>query len=304
MGDFVAKIIRASGISEKAFSVVSNPEFLREGSAVSDFFNPDRIVIGASNNRAFNVITELYRPLNAHFVFTDVTSAEIIKYASNAFLATKISFINEISWICEKVNADVTAIADAMGLDRRIGRAFLNAGIGFGGSCLPKDVAALLNLFEKNGCTPQILAAVNKVNESQIGAFAEKIITTLGNVSGKKIAVLGIAFKPETDDIREAPAVKLIRLLLEKGAVVSAYDPVAETRGKSLLPQVTFCPGTYEVVRGADAIVLATEWAEFREIDLLQARKLVKNNFIFDGRNILNAKKVKEAGFRYFGVGR
>jgi UDPglucose 6-dehydrogenase len=304
MGDIVTKILIENKISEKYFSVVSNPEFLREGSAISDFLNPDRIVIGASNNRAFNIITELYRSLNAHIIFTSVKSAELIKYASNAFLATKISFINEIANVCERVGSDVKEVAYAMGMDRRIGREFLNAGLGYGGSCLPKDVSALIHLARESGYDPQILTSVNEINEYQIDSFIGKITKTLKNVRGKNIAVLGLAFKPETDDLREAPSLKVIKELIKKGARIKAYDPAAKKAARKLIPQATFSPGVYDAIEGADAIVLVTEWPEFRDIDLEKARKLVKKPYLFDGRNIYDPKRVREAGFKYFGVGR
>lgn len=304
MGDIVTKILIENGVPENRFAVVSNPEFLREGSAISDFMNPDRIVIGASHNRAFNVITELYRPLNAHIIFTSIKSAELIKYASNAFLATKISFINEIANICEKVGSDVSEVANAVGLDRRIGKEFLNAGLGYGGSCLPKDVSALIHLARESGYDPQILTSVNEINEYQIDAFIGKITKTLKNLRGKQIAILGLAFKPETDDLREAPSLKVINALLKKGARIKAYDPAAEKVARKLIPQVEFCQGVYEALSGSEAMVVVTEWPEFVELDLEKAKKLMKKPYLFDGRNIYNQKRAREIGFKYFGVGR
>jgi UDPglucose 6-dehydrogenase len=304
MGDIVTRILVRSNISEKYFSVVSNPEFLREGSAISDFLNPDRVVIGASDRRAFNVITELYRSLNAHLVFTSVKSAELIKYASNAFLATKISFINEIANICERVGSDVREVACAMGMDKRIGKDFLNAGLGYGGSCLPKDVSALIHLARESGYDPQILNSVNQVNQRQIDAFINKIARSLKRVRGKNITIVGLSFKPETDDLRDAPSLKVIRALLKMGARIKAYDPAAEKPAQRLLPQVSFCPGVYDAIQGADAIIFVTEWPEFRDLDLDKARKLVKGPHLFDGRNIYDPKRSREAGFKYIGVGR
>ncbi len=304
MGDIVTKILIDNGISEKKFSVVSNPEFLREGSAISDFLNPDRIVIGASNNRAYNVISELYRSLNAHIMFTTVKSAELIKYASNAFLATKISFINEIANICELVGSDVLEVANAMGLDKRIGRAFLNAGIGYGGSCFPKDVLALTHLAREQGYDPQILASVTEVNDFQIDAFVGKIVKNIKNIKGKNIAMLGLSFKPETDDLREAPSLKIVDSLLKKGAKIKVYDPAVSENSKKQLKNITFADNVYAVLEGADAIVVVTEWPEFKELDFEKAKKLVKTKIIFDGRNIYDPNKVKESGFKYFGVGR
>lgn len=304
MGDIVTKILKDNGVSEEKFSVVSNPEFLREGSAISDFLNPDRIVIGASNNRAFNVITELYRPLNAHIIFTTVKSAELIKYASNAFLATKISFINEIAHICELVGSDVSEVANAMGLDKRIGRAFLNAGIGYGGSCFPKDVLALMHLAREQGYDPQILASVTEVNDFQIDSFVGKIVKQLKNLKGKKLAILGLAFKPETDDLREAPSLKVIDSLVKKGAKINVYDPAVSNDSKNSLKHISFFENVYDALKDADAIIVVTEWAEFKELDLDRSKKLVKSKILFDGRNIYDPKRVREAGFKYIGVGR
>jgi UDPglucose 6-dehydrogenase len=304
VGDVVTRILIQNKIPAKRFSVVSNPEFLREGSAISDFLNPDRIVIGASSNQAFNLITELYRSLNARIIFTSVKSAELIKYASNAFLATKISFINEIASICERVGSDVTEVAYAIGMDKRIGREFLNAGVGYGGSCLPKDVSALIHLAQASGHEPRLLNATRAVNERQIDAFIEKITGTLKNVRSKEISIIGLSFKPETDDLREAPSLKIIRKLLKKGARIKVYDPAAEKSARRLIPQATFCQGVYDAIQGADAVVFVTEWPEFRDLDLEKARKLVKKPFLFDGRNIYDPKRTREAGFKYKGVGR
>lgn len=304
MGDIVTKTLLEHGVPEEAFSVVSNPEFLREGSAISDFFKPDRIVIGASNNRAFNVITELYRPLNAHIIFTDIKSAELIKYASNSFLATKISFINEMANICERVGSDVNEVAAAMGLDKRIGRQFLNAGLGYGGSCLPKDVAALTHLARIKGYDPKLLSSVSAINEYQASSFVKKVLKKLGKVRNKKIAVLGLAFKPGTDDLRESSAVKVVNALLKKGAKVRVYDPVSEKGARKLVPGAVFCPSVYEAAEKVEAIIVATEWPEFRELDLAKMRKLVRQPLIFDGRNIYHPQKVRDEGFEYVGVGR
>ena len=289
---------------EENFAVVSNPEFLREGTAVSDFMSPDRIVIGASNNKAFNVITELYRPLNAHIIFTTVKSAELIKYASNSFLATKISFINEIANICEKVGSDVVEVAHAIGLDKRIGKEFLNAGIGYGGSCLPKDVSALIHLAKSNGYDPQILISVNDTNAEQRKRLVEKIESKLKTLNGKVIGVLGLSFKPETDDLRDAPAIDMITALIKGGAKIKAYDPVAQEKAKKLLSGISFCASAYDAFRNVDAAVITAEWGEFRELDLEKVKKAMKEPVIFDGRNIYNPKRMKELGFKYFGVGR
>ncbi len=304
MGDIVTKILIERGVPEKSFAVVSNPEFLREGTAVGDFMSPDRIVIGAPNSKAFNVITELYRPLNAHIIFTTVKSAELIKYASNSFLATKISFINEIANICERVGSDVVEVAYAMGLDKRIGREFLNAGIGYGGSCLPKDVSALIHLAKSGGYDPQILRAVNDTNDEQRARIVEKIESILKALKGKTIGVLGLSFKPETDDLRDAPSIDIAKELMKRGAKVKAYDPVAQEKAKKILKGVVFCKTAYESLKSVDAAVVMAEWGEFRELDMEKVRKLMKKPVIFDGRNIYNPKRMKELGFKYFGVGR
>jgi UDPglucose 6-dehydrogenase len=304
MGDVVTKILVEQGVPDTNFAVVSNPEFLREGTAVSDFMSPDRIVVGASNSKAFNVITELYRPLNAHIIFTTIKSAELIKYASNSFLATKISFINEIANICEKVGSDVVEVAYGMGLDKRIGREFLNAGIGYGGSCLPKDVSALIHLAKSNGYDPQILISVNRTNEEQRKLIIEKMESVLKTLKGKTIGVLGLSFKPETDDLRDAPSLDIIRELRSRGARVIAYDPVAKVKAKKILNGVAFGDTAYDAVKKADAVVVTAEWGEFRELDLDKLRSSMKTPIMFDGRNIYNPKRMKEIGFRYYGVGR
>lgn len=311
MGDIVTKILVESGVAKKRFAVVSNPEFLREGSALADFMHPDRIVIGASDSRAFNVITELYRPLNAHIIFTSVKSAELIKYASNAFLATKISFINEIANVCERVGSDVVEVADAMGLDKRIGRAFLNAGIGWGGSCFPKDVSALIHLARAEGYNPEILEAISNVNAAQVDAFVGKIVKVLRKLKGKKIAFFGLSFKPNTDDLREAPSLKIIQQLLAAGAKLNAYDPIVNDSGipKNLLgdkktADFKLSKSPYEAVTGAEALVVVTEWPEFLELDFSKIKRKMKKLNVFDGRNVFNSKKLSELGFIYHGVGR
>ncbi|MFH2033398.1 MAG: UDP-glucose/GDP-mannose dehydrogenase family protein [Candidatus Margulisiibacteriota bacterium] len=304
MGDIVSKILVENKVPKNNFSVVSNPEFLREGSAIGDFMRPDRVVIGADNSQAFNIITDLYRPLNAHIIFTSIKSAELIKYASNAFLATKISFINEIANICERVGSDISEVANAVGLDKRIGRHFLNAGLGYGGSCLPKDVSALVHLSRENGHEPMLLSAVREVNEFQIDAFIGKIIKKLGNLRSKNIAVLGLAFKPETDDMREAPSIKVVQALIKKGARVSAYDPAAAPNASRLIKEAKIVKDMFTAIEGADALVVLTEWPEFVELDLERVKKALKSPLIFDGRNIYDRGRVEDAGLEYVGVGR
>ena len=305
MGDIVTKILIENGAAKNRFAVVSNPEFLREGSAISDFMHPDRIVIGAQDKRAYEVITELYRPLNAHIIFTSVKSAELIKYASNAFLATKISFINEIANVCERVGSDISEVADAVGLDKRIGRAFLNAGLGWGGSCFPKDVAALIHLARDKGYNPEILEAVSNVNQAQVEMFVGKIKSTLKNLSDKVITVLGLSFKPNTDDLRDAPSLRVIELLLSEGATLKAYDPIVKNVEQLRIKgKISLANDPYEALEDSQALVIVTEWPEFTELDLKKVKQLMQKPCIFDGRNILNAKRVKDAGFKYFGIGK
>jgi len=304
MGDIVEGIILEEGVDRNRFSVASNPEFLKEGSAVYDFMNPDRIVIGASDNRAFNKLAELYRPLNAHIIFTSIRSAEFIKYASNAFLATKVSFINEIAKICEKVGSDVTEVAQAMGLDKRIGKEYLKAGLGYGGSCLPKDVSALIHLARKFKIDPKVLEAVQTVNMDQRMYMINKVKSVLKDLRGKKIAVLGLSFKPETDDMREAPSIYIINGLKKLGARVLAYDPVSELKAKQKIKGVAFCRNIYESITDVDALIIASEWNEFRDLDLKKVKSKMKRPIIFDGRNIYDPNKLREMGFEYFGVGR
>jgi UDPglucose 6-dehydrogenase len=290
-----------------ALSYVSNPEFLKEGSAVEDFLHPDRVVIGSENGRngsSADDVAALYEPLDCEIVRTDVASAEMIKLASNAFLATKISFINEIANVCEEVGADVGEVADGMGLDPRIGRNFLNAGIGFGGSCFPKDVSALKQLAGNSGYHFQLLNAVIEVNELQKRRVVNKLKKHLGSLAGKQIALLGLAFKPNTDDMREASSVVLAARLQGEGARVRAYDPVAEDRAREMITGAEMCDSALDVLEGADAAVIVTEWPEFADLDLDSARERMSNPLIVDGRNLLDPDRVRGAGFVYEGIGR
>ena len=300
----IRDVVLDMGVPSESFSVASNPEFLREGSAISDFLNPDRIVIGGDPGRAFDLLAELYRPLNAHLFFTSIRTAELVKYASNAFLAMKISFINEMAHICERLKLDVSEVSSALGLDKRIGQSFLNAGLGYGGSCLPKDVNALIRLSEKAGYSSRLLPVVNSINDSQTSWFAGKIVKKLRRVKGKRIAVLGLSFKPGTDDVRESPALKVLDALLKRGAKVKAYDPSSEKIAQTMFPKAQFCESVFDAIRGTDAIVVATDWPEFRELDLNQVRRLARGALIFDGRNIFDPRKVRDAGIEYYGVGR
>jgi len=286
------------------FDVVSNPEFLREGSAINDFTHPDRIVLGAESVKAKQIMTSLYRPLNRPILVTNIKSAELIKHASNAFLATKISFINAIAHICDKVGADVKEVACGMGLDNRIGRHFLHAGIGYGGSCFPKDLEAFINIAEKLGYDFAILKAVKKTNEEQKKFVLQKIKDELWIVKDKTIAVAGLAFKPNTDDLRNAPSIDLVNALIQEGAKVKVYDPKAMSKAKELLKNVIFCNDLYQAAKSADCLVVATEWNEFKELDFIRLKKTLKRPLVIDARNIYEPKLLKELGFTYIGVGR
>jgi len=304
-GDWVADVIRRRrGERTLQFSVVSNPEFLREGSAINDFMNPDRVVLGSEDRAAANQIAELYQPLRCTIIITDVRTAEMIKYASNAFLATRISFINEIGNICEELGADVREVARGMGYDKRIGHAFLDAGLGWGGSCFPKDVKALEHMAVLNGSQPQLLQAVMEINRNQRRRAVMKLRKALGSLNEKTIGVLGLSFKPNTDDIRDAAALEIIYLLKNEGAHVRAYDPQAMENAAKMLKNVKLCENPYQVADGADALLLATEWNEFKQIDFLQIKDLLRNPIILDGRNLWDSEHLRAIGFTYIGVGR
>lgn len=284
--------------------VVSNPEFLREGSAINDFMRPDRIVLGSKHKDASEKVAELYSPLKSTVLITDIRSAEMIKYASNAFLATKISFINEIANICDNVGANVMDVAKGMGLDSRIGPKFLNAGIGWGGSCFPKDVKALAHIASEHGTHPQLLQAVIDINGAQRKIAVEKIAEMLEGLEDRHIGVLGLAFKPNTDDMRESPAAEIIRQLIERGAKVRAYDPEAMTQARMVIPdEVVLCNDAYLVAEDADALLLATEWNEFTQLDFRKVHSLMRGDFLLDGRNLWDGEHLKSLGFRYVGIG-
>jgi UDPglucose 6-dehydrogenase len=300
-GESIKRIFSDQG---KGFSYVSCPEFLKEGSAVQDFLNPDRVVIGDDGDWAGEAVVQLYAPLDAPLVRTDVKSAEMVKLASNAFLATKISFINEIANVCEETGADVVEVARGMGLDDRIGPKFLQAGIGFGGSCFPKDVSALKQLAGNTGYHFQLLTAVIEVNELQKRRVISKLEKHLGSLVGKKIALLGLAFKANTDDMREASSLVLSARLQAAGAKVRAYDPVAEDEARKLIQGVDFMASAGEAVDGADAVVLVTEWPEFRDLDLAAVAGRMRGTLLVDGRNFLDPEAVRAAGLTYEGVGR
>ncbi len=304
-GDWVANVIsrRRNGKPLK-FSVVSNPEFLREGSAINDFMNPDRVLLGSEDVQAALKVGQLYQPLRCTIMTTDLRTAEMIKYASNAFLATRISFINEIANICDELGADVREVARGMGLDKRIGPQFLDAGLGWGGSCFPKDVKALEHMAVLHGTQPQLLQAVMEINRNQRRRAVMKLRKTLGSLSEKTIGVLGIAFKPNTDDIREAAAIEIIHLMQNEGAHVRAYDPQAMDNAANIFKNVTLCETPYEVAENADALILATEWNEFKQLDFKKLRSLMKQSVILDGRNLWDPETLRALGFTYIGIGR
>src|SRR3989344_5921426 len=308
-GERIKQIISKNLKSKVKFDVVSNPEFLREGSAVEDFMRPNRVVIGAENKQAIAILKDLYRPLyliETPFVITNVKTAELIKYASNAFLAVKISYINEIANLCEALGVDVQVVAKAMGLDQRIGPKFLHAGPGYGGSCFPKDTNALAKISRGNNILLNLVEAAIKTNRNQKQRMVGKIIAGTKGVRGKTIAILGLSFKPNTNDIRESPAMEIAQdyLSFKLGAKIRAYDPEAMQDARKVMPKAIYCKDAYDAVKGADALVIATEWNQFRNLDLARLKKLMKGKFFFDLRNIYDPKKAREAGFEYYSTGR
>lgn len=296
--------INMKGKNKTDFDVASNPEFLREGAAIEDFMRPDRIVLGVESKRAEKILRTLYEPLNAPIVVTDINSAEIIKHASNSFLASKISFINMVSRLCEKVGADVKKVAEGMGYDSRIGTHFLDAGVGFGGSCFPKDLAAFVHIGEKAGADFSLLRSVVAINAGQRIHYVQKVKEVLWNLSGKRIGVLGLSFKPDTDDMRAAPSIDVIRALQGEGSDIRAFDPEAIPAARSFFRGVTYVKTPYEAARGADALLFLTEWKEFKELDFSKLKRLMKRPLIFDGRNMFDPKQMKGFGFEYVSVGR
>jgi len=303
-GEWVKKTMQWRNKNNVEFDVASNPEFLREGSAIQDFMHPDRIVLGVETKRAEKLLLELYKDLHAPMVITDIQSAEIIKHASNSFLAMKISFINAIANICERTGADVVKVAEGMGMDRRIGRAFLDAGVGFGGFCFPKDLAAFIRIAEKVGYDFQLLKEVEKINLGQRKLLVKKIKDSLWTLKDKTIGILGLAFKPNTDDLRYAPSLDIIFILQKEGAKIKVYDPVAMDNARKVFNNVTFCRNPYEVAENSEALVILTEWEEFKNLDLRKIKGLLKNPILIDGRNIYDPQSLKELGFTYRGVGR
>jgi UDPglucose 6-dehydrogenase len=302
----VADILTKYKPSGASFASASVPEFLREGTAISDTLHPDRVIIGTSSDRAGELLMEIHKPIDGKTVLCNVETAELIKYASNSMLSTKISFANAIAILSEKVGADVEKVLEGVGLDRRIGRSFLYPGVGYGGSCFPKDVKALVAIAKEHGYEFSLLKAVENINKEVRDHFTDKIAGHFdGNLKGKMIAVLGLSFKPDTDDMREAPSIDIISELVKKGAHVTVYDPEAMENAKPLLPsQVRYAKSAYDAVRGADAVAVITEWNEFRQIDLVRLAKELKGRVLFDGRNIYDPQNLKDLGFMYYGVGR
>ena len=306
-GAMIRKLILENQAHPAPFSVASNPEFLREGAAIEDFMRPNRIVIGAEDPQAIAILKDLYNPLyliETPFVITNVVSAEMIKYASNAFLATKISFINETAALCEAVGADVHEVARGMGLDNRIGRKFLHPGPGFGGSCFPKDTLAILKMARQHGLPAHVVGSVVEVNDEQIPRMVQKIARMAGGIKGKKLCFLGLAFKPNTSDTRESPAVRIIQEVLKQGARVRAYDPAGMDEARHALRDIEYAEDAYDAATGCDALVIATEWNQFRNLDWDRMKTALKAKVVIDLRNVYDPAHMKELGFQYAGVGR
>ena len=303
-GEKVAETIKRYCTAKVEFDVVSNPEFLREGFAVGDLMNPDRVVVGVASQRPAAAMKEIYTPFKAPIIITDINSAELIKHAANSFLALKISYINAIANICEAAGANVQEVAHGIGLDERIGRRFLNAGIGFGGSCFPKDLSAFIKISEQVGYEFKLLKEVQRINADQMDRFVKKITDTLWVLKDKKIGVLGLAFKQNTDDVRSSPAIDLCQRLLKDGATLRVHDPKAMDKAKTLLPNVTYVEDMNAVVEGCDALVVATEWEEFKQLDLARAKKGLTHPILFDGRNLFDPVEMEKLGWIYKSVGR
>jgi len=303
-GEKVAETIKRYCTAKVEFDVVSNPEFLREGFAVGDLMNPDRVVVGVASHRPAAAMKEIYTPFKAPIIITDINSAELIKHAANSFLALKISYINAIANICEAAGANVQEVAHGIGLDERIGRRFLNAGIGFGGSCFPKDLSAFIKISEQVGYEFKLLKEVQRINADQMDRFVKKITDTLWVLKDKKIGVLGLAFKQNTDDVRSSPAIDLCQRLLKDGATLRVHDPKAMDKAKTLLPNVTYVEDMNAVAEGCDALVVATEWEEFKQLDLARAKKGLTHPILFDGRNLFDPVEMEKLGWIYKSVGR
>lgn len=303
-GDWVESTVRMFKKKHAKFDIASNPEFLREGSAISDFMNPDRIVIGVETKKAQEILAKIYKPLKGKIVFTDVKSAELIKHASNSFLAMKISFINSLSRVCDASGANIDKVAKGLGMDRRIGKEFLKASLGYGGFCFPKDLAAFIDICERLGYNPELLKATARVNEQQKEFFFRKIKKALWNISGKKVSVLGLSFKPNTDDIRLSPAINIVRMLKREGAKIAAFDPKAMEKAGQELKGIDYCGNAYDAIKDADCLVLATDWPQFAKLDLRRVKRLLKRPIIVDGRNMFDPLYMKKLGFKYFSIGR
>lgn len=303
-GEKLERTIKRYLKKDIAFDVVSNPEFLREGSAVYDALHPSRIIIGTTSLRAREIMSELYKDFNSPILYTNVTSAELIKHASNSFLALKISFINAVANICERVGADITEVAYGLGMDPRINPHFLNAGLGYGGSCFPKDVEAFYKLAQEVGYDFTLLKEIQKINQNQKDKFLQKLQEELWIFKDKTIGILGISFKPDTDDIRESPSIYIMKKLLENGAHIKAYDPKAMENAKKVLPNIEYCNTPYEVAHNADALLIITEWEEFKNLDYAKIKQLMRQSVVLDGRNILNPEQIRKLGFIYRSIGR
>jgi len=303
-GKWIRTVVERFSKKIKDFDVASNPEFLREGSAIDDFLHPDRIVLGVESKRAEEKLLELYKPIDAPKIITDIASAELIKHASNSFLSAKISFINAVSIVCEKSGADVLKVAEGMGMDKRIGRAFLNAGLGFGGFCFPKDLKAFVGISAKLGYDFRLLKEVENINEEQMLRAVKKLEGMLWNLRDKEVGILGLAFKPNTDDMRFAPSIAIIRQLQKQGATVKAYDPVAMARAKEIMPDIEYCEDGYQVAKDVDGIILVTEWDEFSKLDLKKIKNSMRQPVFLDGRNLYDPEQMRKLGFIYAGIGR
>jgi UDPglucose 6-dehydrogenase len=303
-GKRIEETIKAYNKKKIKFDVASNPEFLREGQAINDFLNPARIVIGVNSKKARDILGSLYSGFKAPVVFTDIESAELIKHASNSFLAMKISYINSIANICERCGADIVKVSQGIGLDNRIGKDFLNAGIGFGGFCFPKDLEAFIRISEKLGYDFDLLRSVKKVNDHQKILFMKKIEESLWVLGGKTVAILGLSFKPNTDDIRYSPAVDIVKMLQNEGVKVKAFDPQAMKNARKVLKGITFCKDAYSAIKDSDCLCIVTDWDDFKNLDLKRVKRLMKQPIIIDGRNIYDPKDVEKFGFKYKGIGR
>jgi len=303
-GRWIRRTIELNSPNKYDFDVVSNPEFLREGKAIYDFMHPDRVVLGVESQRAADIMIDLYKPLGAPIIVTNIETAELIKHASNVFLALKISYINAIANICEKVGADVLKVAEGMGYDRRIGRDFLDAGVGYGGYCLSKDLAAFIHVTEEAGCDSELFRAVQRINNSQQDIFVRKVKEALWNLGGKTVGILGLSYKPNTDDMREAPSIQIIQKLQEERVKIKVYDPQAMQNASAILKDVEYCKTPYEAAEGSDALIILTEWDDFKNLDLARIKSLLKQPVIIDGRNIFDPLQMSKLGFVYRGVGR